>query len=191
MTEINTFSKHPRILQRGSAALIVIDMQPPLVRSIEDSEELLRNISILGEGCRILEVPIIGTTQYVDRLGEIVPEIRHFLPSSPPHDKLSFDCCGSKSFLDALEATKASQIMLCGLESHICVSQTAHGLLARGYQVHVITDAVASRKEENCRIGLAKMHHSGAISSSAEMALYELMGDANNRFFKQILNLVK
>jgi len=191
LSQQSEIMRHEHILHRTSAVLIVIDMQEPFVKSVVDPTGFLRDVTVLVEGFRIMEIPIIGTTQYVNRMGDILPEIRRFLPRTPSHDKLVFDCCGSDSFLAELKASGATQVVLCGLESHICVNQTAHGLLARGYQVHVVADAISSREESNRLIGIEKMKQSGVLVSSKEMALYELLYEAGCPNFKQVLNLVK
>jgi nicotinamidase-related amidase len=175
----------------GAVALVVIDMQSPFVNSVFDSPMTKASVIELVNGCNLLNVPVIATTQYAMRMGDIIPELRHLVPASPAHDKMAFDCCASEPFLAALTATGAMQILLCGVEAHICVCQTAHGLLARGYQVHVAVDAVSSRSELDCKIGLDKMASSGVISSSVEMALYEIMREAGNPMFKQVLTLIK
>ncbi len=183
--------KHPKILRSGAVALVVIDMQTPFVNSVFDPPIVKSKVIKLVNGCKMLNVPIIGTTQYANRMGDIIPELRHLLPSSPAHDKMEFDCCGSEPFLEAVSATGATQILLCGVETHICVCQTALGLLIRGYQVHVATDAVSSRSELDYKIGLDKMTESGVISSCVEMALYEILQAAGSPVFKEVLAIIK
>ena len=183
--------RHPSILQKETTAVVVIDMQAPFVNAVCDTSVLIDNVADLAAGLNLLKVPIIGTTQYASRMGDIIPEIRRALPPTPAHDKMVFDCCGSASFLEALEKTGATQVLLCGVETHICVCQTAHGLLARGYQVHVVTDAVSSRNEANYRLGIDKMSASGVLQTSVEMALYELMYEAAGPVFKEILAIIK
>jgi nicotinamidase-related amidase len=183
--------KHPNILHAGSTALVVIDMQAPFVNSVFDSPITKAKVINLVNGCNLLKAPIIGTTQYAMRMGDIIPELRHLLPASPAHDKMDFDCCSSEPFLAAVAATGAGQILLCGVEAHICVCQTALGLLVRGYQVHVATDAVSSRSELDYKIGIDKMTTAGVINSSVEMALYELLKAAGSPVFKEVLAIIK
>jgi nicotinamidase-related amidase len=104
---------------------------------------------------------------------------------------MDFDCCANEQFLAAIAATGASQILLCGVEAHICVCQTALGLLVRGYQVHVAVDAVSSRSEIDYKIGIDKMTNAGVINSSVEMALYELLKAAGSPVFKEVLAIIK
>lgn len=183
--------KHSTILDKGATALVVIDMQAPFVKSVFDSEHTVRQVVNLANGCNLLKVPILGTTQYSTRMGDVIPEVRHALPSTPAHDKMAFDCCGCESFVTALAATGARQILVCGVEAHICVCQTALGLVVRGYQVHVVADAVCSRSEIDCKLGVDKMMQAGVVVSSVEMALYELLQEAGSPVFKEVLALIK
>ena len=183
--------RHPNILQKGNVALVVVDMQVPFVNAVRSGKELTARVSSLAAGCCLLKVPIIGTTQYASRMGDIVPEVRHALPPHPAHDKMAFDCCGSETFLAELSSTGAQQVLLCGVEAHICICQTALGLIARGYQVHVVTDAVSSRAETDYATGIRKMVESGVHTCTVEMALYELLEDAGNPAFREVLALIK
>jgi nicotinamidase-related amidase len=146
----------------------------------------------LIQGANILRVPVFGTTQNMQRLGGVVPEIKELLPTfMPPFDKMEFSCYRSVPIVSELQRSGRKQILLCGVEAHICVSQTAHDLTAAGYQVHVVADAVSSRVELNWRLGLDKMRQGGVLLSSAELALYEMMGEAGTPDFKEILKIVK
>jgi nicotinamidase-related amidase len=182
---------HPEILRADSAALIVIDMQAPFVQSVQDSQLITENAANLVRGFQVLNIPVIGTTQYAMRMGDIIPEIRHALPPTPAHNKMVFDCCGAASFNAAVAQTGANQILICGVETHICVCQTALGLVAQGYQVHIAADATSSRSNSDCKIGLEKMYRAGVVPSSVEMALYEMVQEAGSLQFKQILELIK
>ncbi len=183
--------QHPTLLNRISTALVLIDMQEPFVGSSYNPKSLVSAVVQLVKGCAALGVPIVGTTQYAERMGDTIKELLPALPPGPLHDKMIFDSCGSDGFVTELTQTGAQQILLCGVESHICVNQTAHSLLARGYQVHVVSDAVSSRKESNWAAGLNKMYSSGVIVSTVEMALFELLKSAQDPAFREILNLIK
>jgi len=171
--------------------LVVVDMQAPFLNAVTEGKQLATNVANLVIGCGILKVPAISTTQYASRMGDIVPEVRHALPPSPAHDKMVFDCCGSESFLKELGSIGAKQVLLCGVETHICVCQTALSLIARGYQVHIANNAVSSRHELDYKAGLKKMAGAGVQTSTVEMALYELLEDASNPSFKEVLALIK
>ena len=130
--------------------------------------------------------------QNQDKIGDVIPEIKHLLPPLiPPFDKLAFSCLANPAFASELQRSGRKQILLCGIEAHICVCQTALELTAAGYQVHVAADAVSSRTEEDRRVGLEKMRQSGVISSSVETALFEMLEQAGTPDFREILKLVK
>ena len=183
---------HPSILDKTKAVLIVIDFQEAFRKAVPDFSLVASRISMALRGFQILDVPIIVTEQYSKGLGKTAEEILFTLPAEFEFiDKTAFSSCGAQSFLDNLQAVGASQIVICGLETHICVNQTAHDLLDRGFQVHLLTDAVASRFTADKQAGLAKMQMSGVIASSVEMALFELMRDSTHEQFKEIQNLIK
>jgi nicotinamidase-related amidase len=183
---------HPNILDRSKVALVVIDVQEAFRSSIPEFAELADTISSAVRGCRILDVPVIVTEQYPKGLGRTAEEILLVLDDGfEPLVKTAFSSCGAAGFVDALRAIEAEQIVLCGLETHVCVNQTAHDLIARGFQVHLLADAVASRSETNKEIGLEKMYASGVVPSSTEMMFFELMRDAKHEQFREIQKLVR
>jgi nicotinamidase-related amidase len=135
---------------------------------------------------------VVVTEQYPKGLGRTASEILAVLPAdSEPVEKTAFSSCGAQEFVSRLEAAGARQVLLCGIEAHVCVNQTAHDLLGRGYQVHLLTDCVSSRTEQNRQVGLEKMFRAGALPSSTETALFELMRDARHEQFKSIQKLIK
>jgi len=143
-------------------------------------------------GFQMLDVPVIVTEQYPSGLGVTAEEIRLSLPDNfQALEKTAFSSCGTAGFVTRLDELGVKQVVLCGLETHVCVSQTAHDLLDRGLQVHVLTDCVCSRFEHDKRAGLRKMKASGVLPTSMEMALFELMRDAKHEQFKQIQELIK
>ncbi len=183
---------HPNLLSADQTILVVIDMQEPFLRTIHERERLLQNVRILMQGANILRVPIVATTQYAEKMGEIIPELKRLLPTQlPPFDKMTFDCLGSLGFDSEIRRSGRRQVLLCGVETHICVSQTAHGLAAAGLQPHIVADAVSSRSETNWRFGLEKMRQCGTLISSVEMALYELLHQSGTEDFREILKLIK
>lgn len=185
-------AQHPNILNAQTTVLVVVDMQEPFFHPIFAKERVLDNVLMLMEGARILDVPILVTTQYTSRMGGVLPEVQALLPAVPPPlDKLCFSCYDDPAFAAEIGRLDRHQVLLCGIETHICVSQTAHGLLAAGYQAHVAVDAVSSRTEANWRLGLEKMRQSGVIPASVESALYEMMHAAGTPPFRQMLQLVK
>jgi nicotinamidase-related amidase len=182
-----------RPLQAEQCALIVVDMQEKLLPPIWEKERLVRNVQLLIRLAGILKIPAIVTTQYSKGLGNTVSVIASMLPDSPPIDKLIFSCFGSDVFCSMLKRLpgKRTTILLCGMETHICVMQTALGALREGYLVHVASDAVSSRTELNWRIGLDRMRDAGAILSSAEMIIYELLSSSGAPAFRELLPYLK
>lgn len=186
-------TRHPHILRREDALLVVIDMQEPFLRGIHDRERLLSNVRLLIQAAAILKVPMLPTVQYAERMGGLVPDVAQALPADvcDPLDKLCFSGAGSADFQSALAALGRRQILLCGVETHICVSQTALDLAAQGYQVHVAADAVSARSLEKHKLGMERMRDSGVLPCASEAAVYELLREAGTPEFKEILNLVK
>jgi nicotinamidase-related amidase len=182
-----------RLLTVDRCALIVVDMQQKLLPPIWEKERLVRNAQILIRLAGILKIPALVTTQYAKGLGNTVPEIASLLPDTPPIDKLMFSCFGSDVFCSLLKRLPGQRttVLLCGMETHICVMQTALGALREGYLVHVASDAVSSRTELNWRIGLDRMRAAGAILSSTEMMIYELLRSSGGPAFREMLPYLK
>jgi nicotinamidase-related amidase len=183
---------HPRILDSNHAALLVVDIQEAFRKYVGDFERFVSRAITVVRGFQILELPVFVTEQYPKGLGQTVAEIREVLPADFDYfEKTTFSSCGATQLEKAFRDAGAKQIVICGLETHVCVNQTAHDLLDRGFDVHVLTDCVGSRSEENRQAGLAKMFASGAVQSSIEMALFELMRDATHEKFKRIQQIIK
>jgi nicotinamidase-related amidase len=182
-----------RPLEADQCALIVVDIQEKLLPPIWEKERFVRNAQLLIRLAGILKIPALVTTQYTKGLGNTVPEIASLLPGSPPIDKLTFSCFGSDAFCSLLKRLPGQRTtaLLCGMETHICVMQTALGALREGYLVHVASDAVSSRTESNWRIGLDRMRSAGAILSSTEMIVYELLRASGTPAFKELLPYLK
>jgi nicotinamidase-related amidase len=182
-----------RPLEPEQCALVVIDIQEKLLPPIFQKEQLVRNAQLLIRAAGILKIPALVSTQYVKGLGQTVPEISALLPGTDPVDKTLFSCFGSDLFCSALKRLpgQRNSLLLCGMESHICVMQTALAALREGYLVHVASDAVSSRTEWNWKIGLDRMRAAGAIISSTEMMIYELMRSSSSAAFKELLPQLK
>ncbi len=183
---------HPRILDGSRAALLVIDVQEAFRDVIKDFDKLAERIATVVQGFQILDLPVLVTEQYPKGLGRTAAEIMSVL--SPDFDfieKTTFSSCGAAQLEASFRGSGADQVVVCGLETHVCVNQTVHDLIERGFQVHLLSDCVASRKKRNRRVGLAKMFASGAVESSVEMALFELMRDSKHEKFKEVQRLVK
>jgi nicotinamidase-related amidase len=182
-----------RPLEADSCALVVVDIQEKLLPPIFNKEALLKNSQLLIRLAKILDLPIIVTTQYSKGLGSTVPEIASLLEDVPAFDKLEFSCFGSDQFRSRLKALPGNRntVLLCGMEAHICVMQTALGALNQGYLVHIASDAVGSRAEWNWKIGLERMKSAGAVISSTEMMMYELLRCSGTPQFKELLKHLK
>jgi nicotinamidase-related amidase len=182
-----------RPLEPEQCALIVIDIQEKLLPPIWEKERLVRNAQLLIRLAGILKIPALVTTQYSKGLGNTVPEVASLLPETPSVDKLMFSCFGSDVFCSLIKRLPGHRTtaLLCGMETHICVMQTALGALREGYLVHVAADAVSSRTELNWRIGLERMRAAGAILSSTEMIIYELLRSSGAPAFKELLPYLK
>jgi nicotinamidase-related amidase len=183
---------HPRILDKNNAALIVVDVQEAFRDVIKGFKKTAKRVATAVEGFQILGLPVLVTEQYPKGLGKTAEEITKVLHADVQiFEKTAFSSCGAAPFLEGLTSLKVTQAVLCGLETHVCVNQTAHDLLDHGIQVHLLLDAVCSRSKVNKRAGLQKMFSSGVVPSSVEMALFELMRDARHEQFKQIQALIK
>jgi len=182
-----------RPLEAEQCALVVIDIQQKLLPPIFQKEQLVRNAQLLIRAAGILKIPILVSTQYSKGLGTTVPEISSLLSGTEPVDKTLFSCFGSDAFCTLLKRLPGLRktLLICGMESHICVTQTALGALREGYLVHVASDAVSSRTEWNWKIGLDRMRAAGAIISSTEMMIYELMRSSSSAAFRELLPHLK
>lgn len=178
-------------LTRTKAGLVVVDVQERLLPAIFEQQRVVQNTVRLIQGAAVLQVPIFATEQYRKGLGPTVPEVAGAIPGFAPMEKLAFSACGATGFVSALKQKKVSEAILCGIEAHVCVSQTCLDLLDEGFRVFVVADAVSSRTPENYQFGLDRMRAAGVVIVSTEMALFELLEQAGTAEFKQILNLVK
>jgi nicotinamidase-related amidase len=184
--------RHKHTLDPAHTALAVIDMQEGFRSHISDFAETAARIALVAHAARLLNVPVIVTEQYPKGLGRTASEIQAvFPPGVSVIEKTAFSSCGAQPFEDALERVQAVHVLVCGIEAHVCVNQTTHDLLARGYQAHLLTDCITARSQQNKQVAFAKMQQSGAIPSCIEMALFELMRDAKHEQFKTIQKLIK
>lgn len=194
MQEVTSYEENARRpLDPEQCSLIVIDIQEKLLPPIFEKDRLLRNAQLLIRMAGILKMPILLTTQYAKGLGNTVPEIASLLPEAQAFEKLTFSCFASDVFCSALKRVPGNRntVLLCGMESHICVAQTALAALRDGYLVHIASDAVSSRTEWNWKIGLDRMKAAGAVISSTEMAIYEVLRSSGTSAFKEMLKYLK
>lgn len=179
-------------LERDSAQLVVVDVQDKLCRAMDEKvlAKLTGNISILLDAAAELGMPALATEQYVKGLGETVPQLKEKL-CTPSLEKMTFSCCGGEGFLETLEKNGRRQVILTGMETHVCVLQTALELLSRGYVVHLVCDAVMSRRKENWEIALKTMTSAGVVLTSTESVLFQLLRVAGTEEFKKLSKLVR
>ena len=180
-------------LEADRCALLIIDIQQKLLPPIFQNDQLVRNAKLLIRAAEVLKIPAVVTTQYSKGLGPTVSEIASLLPQTDAIDKDRFSCFGSDTFCSLLKRLPGNRntLLLCGMESHICVMQTALAALREGYIVHIASDAVSSRTEWNWKIGLERMRAAGAVISSTEMMIYELMRSSSSPAFKEMLPHLK
>lgn len=183
---------HKNTLQADGSVLLIVDVQEAFRDVIGNFSLIATGISRAANGFQILGLPMIVTEQYPKGLGPTAEEIRYSLPDElRPFEKSQFSAFGSAEVRIRLEDTGARQVLICGIETHVCVNQTAHDLVHAGYEVHLLTDCVGSRFEHDKLAGFAKMQAAGVIPSSVELALFELMGDSKHEKFKEIQALIK
>lgn len=175
-----------RTLDRGRTALVVVDVQEAFRAAVRDFDAVVHSCGVLVEGAQTLALPVIVTEQYPRGLGATVPEVAAKLNGISPLEKTAF----SAALADGFDLGERDQALVCGIETHVCVSQTVHDLLDQAIEVHVAADAVTSRSKRNRELGLKKMESSGAIITSVETALFELLGRAGTEEFKTIQRLI-
>ncbi|MBN2457337.1 MAG: hydrolase [Sedimentisphaerales bacterium] len=179
------------MLRIQDCSLVVVDVQGKLAQLMYEKEPLFKNIQILIKAVKILQVPILWCQQCPEALGPTVPEIARLLSANEPINKASFSCWPNREFNDHLKSLSGNQVLICGIETHVCIYQTAIDLLQAGYEVNVVADAVSSRTIENKNIGLEKIKAAGAKFTSTEMVIFELLKTAEHPRFKEIVRLVK
>jgi nicotinamidase-related amidase len=179
------------MLEIPNCCLVVVDVQGKLAQLMTGRESLIKNIQILIQAAKILDIPILWCQQVPEALGPTVPEIAALLAGIEPIDKASFSGCGQEQFNAELNDIGREQVLLCGIETHVCIYQTAMDLMEGGLDVTVVADAVSSRTEQNRQIALTRLAAEGARMSTTEMALFELLKTAQHPHFKQIARLVK
>ena len=179
------------MITTDDTALVLIDIQEKLARAMHNKEALFDNLTRMVKGARILGLPILWAEQNPDGLGPTIGEIADLLPDKKPVSKFSFSCCGTEAFMEDLKAVNCKNILVAGIEAHVCVYQTVADLVNLKLEVQVVADAVSSRTPENRLIALEKCKAAGAVLTSTETALFELLKDAGNDSFKEIIEVVK
>ncbi len=179
------------MLQVQHATLVVIDVQGKLATLMYEREEFYKAVTRMIHGAKAVDLPIIWNEQLPDKLGPTIDEVTQALPDQKPLVKKSFSCCGNSEFVDKLRSLNRKQVLLVGMETHVCVYQTARDLIGQGYEVYVVADAVSSRSLQNKEIGLKAMEQAGARTTCVEMALFEMLQEAEGEQFRQVIKIIK
>lgn len=179
------------MLHHENTGLVIVDVQGKLAAMVDKSEDLLANIQTLIQACNILKLPIILLEQNPQGLGKTVPQLKQLLPDHVAFEKHTFNACANGGFMNAISESSIQQWLVCGIEAHICVYQTALGLVSSGYEVEVVSDCVSSRSNTHVDLALNKLQNNGVNLTSLEMCIYELIKDSRQAEFKAILPLIK
>lgn len=180
-----------RRLKRAQVVLLVVDIQERLLPAMHESGRVIQNAVRLAKAAQVLGLPVWVTEQYRNGLGPTIPELAGVIPGFSPVEKMAFSALGADGLRRRFRDFNIQQALICGIEAHVCVTQTCLDMLEIDLQPFVVADAVSSRNPEDCRLGLDRMRHAGGVIVSAEMALFELLERAGTTEFKQILQLVK
>ncbi len=193
MTAMESCSRERRSrrVTRAQAGLVVVDVQERLLPAIHEQERVVENTRRLIKGAEILGVPVFVTEQYRKGLGPTAPVVAEVLSDFAPMEKVAFSACGAEGFLPALQAKGVTDVIVCGIEAHVCVSQTCLDLVVNDLMPFLVDDAVSSRTRENWRLGVERMRDAGALVVSTEMIRFELLEQAGTDEFRRILELVK
>lgn len=183
--------RNPIILTKNDTLLLVVDFQEKILQVIRNIDSVMNNTKKLIEGCKILDVPIFYTEQYPKGLGHTAEVLKESLKDIQPYEKTSFSCFDAGTLFKTLKESGRTKVVLCGIESHVCVQQTALDLLTNGFQVYLVADAVSSRKEMDYNIALRRMEKHGAEIITTESVLFEMLEYSGTAEFKAISKLVK
>lgn len=178
-------------LDKNDSAIVIVDIQERLAAVMDKRQKVITNCLHLIDAAKILNIPVILTEQYPKGLGPTVSEIREFLPSYEPIEKLTFSCCREPVFMNSVAASGKKKIILAGMETHVCVLQTSLGLIRVGYAVHAVSDAICSRSNDNFHSGIEFMRDAGAVITCTETVLFQLLEKAGTAEFSVISKRIK
>jgi nicotinamidase-related amidase len=182
---------YQEFLDRRDCILLLIDIQKVLLDLCVDPDRTVSNAAALIEVCELFEIPVLCTTQNADRLGGFLPELTDRISRPRIWDKLDFNCFENEEIAGAIKATGRKTLLVSGMEGHVCIFHTGVGALRHGYRVHIAHDAVTSRTASDRQIGLNRLDRAGAVISSTEMILFELLHRAGTKEFRALLPLLK
>jgi isochorismate hydrolase len=178
---------------RKEAVLIIVDVQDALMKQMDQEvgKKVVRNIQTLLTFAKEMAIPVLITEQYPKGLGKTVSEIKTELEGIVPIEKLSFSCCGVETFNQELNQSGRKQVILTGIETHVCVLQTADDLIQKDFEVHALADAICSRRKLDWEIGLRWMEKKGAMISTTEIIAFRLLKEAGTEEFRRLSKLLK
>jgi len=179
------------MVKAGEAVLVLVDIQGGLASAMPAGDPWLESAVLLARAAGPLGVPCIVTRQYPRGLGDTVDALAEAVGPHTPVDKTAFDALSERGFCERLEATGRRTVIIAGIEAHICVTQTALSLVGAGYRVHVVADAVCSRRPADRNTALERLRSAGVVVTTSESVLYEALGDAGAPAFREVLRLVK
>ncbi|WP_261886753.1 hydrolase [Vibrio pomeroyi] len=179
------------MLTKQKTGLVVVDVQGKLARLVDESETLISNCGKLIEGAQVLGLSVVSLEQNPEKLGPTVSELNDLLSDAKSISKFTFNACNEPKFVEAVQAKDVDTWLVCGIEAHICVYQTAMGLLDLGYKVQVVGDCVSSRTALNKKLAISRLRDAGVQITGLEMSLYELVKDCRAPEFKSILSLIR
>ncbi|MFT5283676.1 MAG: nicotinamidase-related amidase [Yoonia sp.] len=179
------------MLDTNNTGLIVVDMQGKLAHLVNDSELMFHNVSKLIRGCTLLNLPILVLEQNPEKLGQTAPEIQPLLANYPCIKKYDFNACADPHFVEEVTNADVENWLICGIEAHVCVYQTAMGLQQMGNSVELVVDCIGSRQDKNKQLAVTKLQNKDVGITSAEMCLFELIGNCTDANFKSFLDIVR
>jgi len=179
------------VLKKEDAVLLIVDIQERLAVIMKEKDKVVKNCQHLIELAKMQGIPVVVTEQYPKGLGRTLPELQSAVPNYKPIEKTAFNCCGEPAFVTEIKKLGKKQIIMTGMETHICVLQTTIGLLQEGITIHVVQDAMCSRTKENWKTGIAFMRDAGAVITCTETVLFQLLKVAGTEEFKKISQRIK
>ncbi len=179
------------VLNKEEAVLLIVDFQERLAAIMKEKEKVVKSCQHLLELAKMQGIPVVVTEQYPKGLGRTVPELQSAVPDYKPIEKTVFNCCGEPAFVADIKKLGKKQIIMTGMETHICVLQTTIGLLQLGFTVHAVQDAICSRTQDNWNTGIAFMRDAGAVVTCTETVLFQLLKVAGTDEFKRISQRIK
>ena len=183
--------RHKTILQKNSTGLLIIDIQERINAVMKYRDQVIENTVKLIKGFQVFNLPIFVTEQYPEGLGSTEPQIVEALHQPDVIQKMTFSCCGAPSLMEQLQDKNIQQIVICGIETHVCVQQTVLDLLEQNFQVYLIRDAISSRKKPDHKTAIERMRQAGVIVTTTEAVLFELLEESGGAEFKKIYQIIK